>query len=168
MAEIIKNPQDHDKKPHGHESEVAFERKDVNVFQISAFGIGLLLAVIVSVFAMWAMFDFFYHREDEKNANNPAALMLNERPKLPPEPRLQSEPKLELKDMKADEETILNSYGWLDPNKGTVRIPIDLAIDLVAKKGLPAKPSPTGGSNDGYRMIPEDSSSGRTLEKISQ
>jgi hypothetical protein len=168
MAEIIKNPQDHDKQPHAHESEVAFERKDVNVFQISAFGVGLLLAVIVSVFAMWAMFDFFYHREDEKNAGSANALMLNERPKLPPEPRLQAEPKMELKDMKADEDTILNSYGWLDPNKGIVRIPIDLAIDMVAKKGLPSKPSPAGGANNGYRMIPEDSSGGRTLEKISQ
>jgi hypothetical protein len=168
MADIIKNPHDHEKHPHGHdghESEVSYERKDVNVFQISAFGIGLLLAVIVSVFAMWAMFDFFYHREDQKNVNGANALMLNERPKLPPEPRLQAEPK---KDLKADEETILHSYGWLDPNKGTVRIPIDLAIDMVAQKGLPSKPSPAGGDNDGFRMIPEDSSGGKTLEKISQ
>lgn len=173
MAEIIKNPKDHGEGPehHGHEpheSEVAYERKDVNVFQISAFGIGLLLAVIVSVFAMWALFDFFYHREDLKNADNPSALMMNERQKLPPEPRLQSEPKVELKDLRADEDAILSSYGWLDPNKGIVRIPIDLAIDMVAKKGLPSKPSPAGSDNDGYRMIPEDSSSGRTLEKISQ
>ncbi len=113
------------------------------------------------------MFDFFYHREDVKNADNPSALMMNQRTK-PPEPRLQSEPKMELKDLRADEDAILSSYGWLDPNKGTVRIPIDLAIDMVAKKGLPSKPSPAGGDNDGYRMIPEDSSSGRTLEKISQ
>jgi len=70
--------------------------------------------------------------------------------------------------LKADEEAILKSYGWLDPNKGTVRIPIDLAIDMVAKKGLPSKPSAAGGINDGYRMLPEKSSSGRTLEKISQ
>ena len=171
MADIIKNPHDHEKHPHGHdghESEVSYERKDVNVFQISAFGIDLLLAVIVSVFAMWAMFDFFYHREDQKNVNGANALMLNERPKLPPEPRLQAEPKMELKDLKADEETILHSYGWMDPNKGTVRIPIDLAIDMVAQKGLPSKPSPAGGDNDGFRMIPEDSSGGKTLEKISQ
>jgi len=176
MADIIKNPQDHgkpgdDPAAHGHaahESEVAYERKDVNVFQITAFGIGLLLAVIVSVFAMWALFDFFYHREDVKNENNANALMLNERPKLPPEPRLQAEPRVELKDLHADEDAILHSYAWIDPNKGTVRIPIDVAIDMVAQKGLPSKPSATGADNQGYRMIPEDSSSGRTLEKISQ
>ncbi len=78
------------------------------------------------------------------------------------------EPKVELKDLKADEDAILNSYGWINPDKGIVRIPIDEAINIVAQKGLPSKPSPAGLDNDGYRTIPADSSSGRTLEKISQ
>jgi hypothetical protein len=172
MAESTKNPQDGKSHDHGHEHEinpvVSHERRDVNVFQISAFGIGLLLSCIVVMFAMWAMFDFLFSREDAKNANNPAASMMSERSKLPPEPRLQAEPKVYLKDLRADEDAILSSYGWVDPNKGIVRIPIDQAIDIVSQKGLPSKPSPAGLDNDGYRMIPEDSSSGRTLEKISQ
>src|SRR5580658_3123178 len=168
MAESTKNP--HDGKTHDPDVNpgVSHETRDVNVFQISAFGIGLLLACIVTVFAMWAMFDFFFHRENEKNVGNPEASMMNQRPKLPPEPRLQAEPKVELKDLRADEDAILTSYGWIDPDKGIVRIPIDQAIDIVAQKGLPSKPSPAGMDNDGYRMIPEDSSSGRTREKISQ
>jgi hypothetical protein len=174
MAEIINNPRDP-----GDEGNprVSHERKDVNVFQISAFGIGLLLACIVVVFAMYAMFDFMRAREDAKNASNAFSSMAGEQAKLPPTPRLQgfrdaegynAPPKIELRDMRADEDTILKSYGWVDPNKGIVRIPIDLAIDIVAQKGLPSKPSPAGLDNEGYRMIPEDSSSGRTLEKISQ
>ena len=63
---------------------------------------------------------------------------------------------------------MLHSYGWVDSAKGIVRIPIDQAIDIVSQKGLPSKPSPAGMENDGYRTIPEDSSSGRTLEKIAQ
>ena len=165
MAEHTNGPEEHGQDPN---PGVSHERRDINVFQVTAFGIGLLLSCIVVVFAMWAMFDFFYAREDAKNASNPSALMLNERQKLPPEPRLQAEPKVELKDLRADEEAILTSYGWVDPNKGVVRIPIDQAIDIVAQKGLPSKPSPAGLDNEGYRMIPEDSSSGRTLEKISQ
>lgn len=169
MAETT-NPHE----PHGHDHSpdvnpgVSHEVRDVNVFQISAFGIGLLLACIVTVFAMWVMFRFLYHREDLKNESNPAAAMMNQQQKLPPEPRLQAEPRVELKDLRADEDAILNSYGWVDPNKGTVRIPIAQAIDIVAQKGLPSKPSPAGMENDGYRTIPEDSSSGRTLEKIAQ
>ncbi len=171
MAENI-NPHSHDPHGHGHEPDVnpgvSHETRDVNVFQISAFGIGLLLACIVTVFAMWVMFDFLFKREDAKNLDNPAAAMMKERPQQPPEPRLQAEPKVELKDLRADEDAILHSYGWIDPNRGIVRIPIDQAIDIVSQKGLPSKPSPAGMENDGYRTIPEDSSSGRTLEKIAQ
>jgi len=168
MAESTKNPNDGKTHDPDLNPGVSHERRDVNVFQISAFGIGLLLSCIVVVFAMWALFDFLFSREDAKNAANPAAAMMNERPKLPPEPRLQAEPKIELKDLRADEDAILSSYGWVDPNNGIVRIPIDQAIDIVAQKGLPSKPSPAGQDNEGYRTIPEDSSSGRTLEKISQ
>src|SRR5690348_13989669 len=116
MAEII-NPHDPPENP-----RVSHERKDVDIFQISAFGIGLLLACIVVVFAMWAMFDFLGAREDAKNAGSAISSMAGERSKLPPAPRLQgfrdqagynAPPKIELRDMRADENTILSSYGWV-------------------------------------------------------
>ena len=79
MAESTKKMQDKTPHQHGHEHDVnpgvAHERKDVNVFQITAFGIGLLLGCIVVVFAMWAMFDFLFAREDAKNETNAAASM---------------------------------------------------------------------------------------------
>jgi hypothetical protein len=102
--------------------------------------------------------------------------MMSERAELPPEPRrcglgkkgeYPVYPRVELQRLRSDEEAILNNYGWLDPSKGVVRIPIDLAIDITAQKGLPSKPSPAG-QDGGFRMIPSDASSGRTLEKISQ
>jgi hypothetical protein len=169
MAESTNRPEEHghaEEKP-GH-AGVSHERRDINVFQVTAFGIGLLLGCIVTIFVIWGMFDFLYSREDAKNATNPAALMMKDQNQLPPEPRLQRDPKVELKDLRSDENAILSSYGWVNPDKGIVRIPIDQAIDIVAQKGLPSKPSPTGLDNEGYRMIPMDSSSGRTLEKISQ
>ena len=153
--------------PPGENPQVSHERKDVNVFQITAFGIALLFGCIVVVFAMWAMFDFLYNRESAKNPPSPAG-MLAERPNLPPAPRLQATPKIELRELREDENKILTTYGWLDQSKGIVRVPIDVAIDIVAQKGLPSKPSQAGAANDGYRTIPEASSSGRTLEKIAQ
>jgi len=165
MAETTKH--DHGQDPEINPG-VSHETRDVNVFQISAFGIGLLLACIVTVFAMWVMFRFLFAREDAKNSNNPAAAMMSQRQTEPPKPNLQAEPKLELKDLRGNEDTMLHSYGWVDSSKGIVRIPIDQAIDIVAQKGLPSKPSPAGMENDGYRTIPEDSSSGRTMEKIAQ
>jgi hypothetical protein len=130
---------------------------------------------------MWAMFAYLANREDKKNPPIPASLA-QERPTVPPEPRLSGValdangqisshpvyPRIELKELREDEAAILSNYAWVDPDHGIVRIPIDQAIDIVAKKGLPSKPSPAGSDNDGYRMIPAVSSSGRTLEKIAK
>ena len=138
MAENIKKPDDHG---HGNEGNagVSHERRDVNVFQVSAFGIGLLLSCIVVVFMMWAMFDFFYSREDAKNADNPAALMMKDQNKLPPEPRLQTNPREDLRELHAKEDDLLGSYGWVDRSAGVVRIPIDDAMKLMLERGLPAR-----------------------------
>lgn len=164
MAEVTNDPHGHGHAPHN--PEISHERKDINIFQVTSFGIGLALGCIVIAFAMWAMFDFLRAREDAKNPARPSAMM-QEKQKLPPEPRLQAQPKLELKDLRESEDAILNNFGWLNPDKGIVRIPVSLAIDMVAKKGLPSNPSPAG-ANGGYRMIPLSANGGRTMEKISQ
>src|SRR5258707_142839 len=129
---------DHTNKPDQHEQPgagpqpghagVSHERRDINVFQVTAFGIGLLLGCIVTVFVIWALFVFLYPREDAKNAETPAALMMKDQNNLPPEPRLQANPKVELKDLRSDEAAILNSYGWVNPDKGVVRIPPAIAV----------------------------------------
>jgi hypothetical protein len=172
-----------DTTKHGHEHhgdanpQVSHERRDVNVFQITAFGIGLLIACIVVAFAMWGMFAFLAHREDTASPESP---MAKQKQTLPPEPRLSGVkvengqrdphpvyPHDELQDLRDSEDAILNNYGWVDPGKGTVRIPVDEAITIVSQKGLPSRVSPAG-AEGGFRMIPSDASSGRTLEKISQ
>jgi hypothetical protein len=178
MAEITNKP-----KQGGHDdsnAQISFERRDVNVFQITAFGIGLLLSTLVVVFAMWALFAFLVHREDEKNA--PSPMSAEKRNQLPPEPRLSGVkvedgkldphpvyPKVQLAELVHDEDVILNGYGWVDPANNKARIPIAQAIDIVSQSGkLPQKPTPAGMDNNGYRTIPSVASSGRMLEKISQ
>jgi hypothetical protein len=99
--------------------------------------------------------------------------MMAQKQQLPEGPRLQGDPKRELKAMHDDEDALLGSYGWIDQAKGIVRIPIGQAMDMVAAnaaagKGITVKVSPEGGTNDGYRMMPSDASGGVTLEKISQ
>jgi hypothetical protein len=52
-----------------------------------------------------------------------------------------------LQAVRAAENQMLNSYGWVDQQKGIIRIPIARAMDLVARKGLPvraAEPSAEG------------------------
>ena len=61
----------------------------------------------------------------------------------PPEPRLQTDPRQDLADMRAKEDEQLQSYGWVDRNAGVVRIPIDAAMKLTLERGLPARTEQT-------------------------
>ena len=86
MANPIKNPHGpdqhgaNDKGEHGHAGDnpqVSFERGDIDIIQITGFGIGLLIACMVTVFAMWALFEYFKGREDKVNRPAGGPMLFN-------------------------------------------------------------------------------------------
>jgi hypothetical protein len=58
-----------------------------------------------------------------------------------PEPNLLADDPAPLVAFRADEETLLTTYGVADKNAGTYRIPIERAKELLLKQGLPARTS---------------------------
>jgi hypothetical protein len=59
-----------------------------------------------------------------------------------PSPRLQTDDGYqEVADMHAKEDLLLNNYSWVDQGKGTLRIPIERAMELIAERGLPVVPA---------------------------
>jgi len=58
-----------------------------------------------------------------------------------PQPRLQiDDGNQEIADLHAKEDLLLENYSWVDKSQGKVRIPIEQAMELVAKQGLPVAP----------------------------
>jgi len=58
-----------------------------------------------------------------------------------PTPRLQTDDGYqEIADMHAKEDLLLENYSYVDQSKGTVRIPIERAMELIAQRGLPVIP----------------------------
>lgn len=58
-----------------------------------------------------------------------------------PTPRIQiDDGNQDVSDLHAREDLLLNNYSWIDESKGTVRIPIERAMELVAQRGLPVAP----------------------------
>jgi hypothetical protein len=51
-----------------------------------------------------------------------------------------------LNDVRKREEDTLSTYGWVDQSAGTVHIPIDRAMDLLAQQGLPVRQAGQAGS----------------------
>jgi hypothetical protein len=146
---------------------VAYEHGDADVFTVSKYTVALVFGILIAASAMYGLFNFF-NGESEKADVAVPQVILDQRPKLPPEPRLQATPKQYIKDLRAAEEAQINSYGWVDQKNGIVRIPISNAIDAVAKAGLPSRPVKVdeGLDSNGYRELPSVASSGRTMEKI--
>jgi hypothetical protein len=60
--------------------------------------------------------------------------------RLPPEPRLQTNPRQDLRDMRVAEDRALHSYAWVDKGAGVVRITIEDAMRLTVERGLPSRP----------------------------
>jgi len=109
-----------------------FEESDVNVIAVGKFGIALLLMTILAMALLVGVFNYFKTQEGgEAISVDPA--------KVFPEPQLEKTPIPDLKAVREAEDQVLNSYGWVDQQKGVVRIPIAKAMDMVVAKGLPVR-----------------------------
>ena len=117
---------------------VHHETSDANVSGVLAFGLGLSLAGIIVLFLAWLLFGYFAGREAGSGVRE-FPLAAEQQNRLPPEPRLQTNPRQDLIDLRAGEDAILNTYGWVDKTGGVVRIPISEAMKLTVQRGLPSR-----------------------------
>jgi hypothetical protein len=114
------------------------ETSDVNLGGVFVFALGLLASGVIISLLILMLFDFFAGREAQSTVRQ-YPLAAGRQDRVPPGPRLQTNPREDLRELRAAEDAVLNSYGWLDKDKGIVRIPIDQAMKLTVQRGLPAK-----------------------------
>jgi hypothetical protein len=61
---------------------------------------------------------------------------------LPLGPQLQVNPREDWLKFREEQQQALETYAWENRTAGTVRVPIELAMDLLVKKGLPVQGAP--------------------------
>jgi hypothetical protein len=122
---------------------VEHEESDVNIRAIFGFGLGLLAVGVVVHVLVWLLFLSFTAGEQAQSPPR-YSLAAADAERLPPEPRLQTAPRQDLIDLRAQEQQLLQTYGWVDRNAGVVRIPIEDAIRLTLERGLPVRPGAKG------------------------
>jgi len=122
--------------PQGSRPE-AYEHSDADVRSLAKYGFSLLVILVLVFVAMKFMFSYF---AKSQRLGPPASPFENARV-LPPQPRLQVQPLLELQAYCEAQVRELSSYGWVDPHNEVVRIPVDRAMDLILERGLPARPA---------------------------
>jgi hypothetical protein len=136
MAEVHMPHAAHDDGDHN--PGVHHETTDVNISAIILSGVALIVSAVLISFVVWVLFKYFESRE-ARRLTPEYPLAATQAIRVPPEPRLQTNPREDLQDLRAQENQILNSYGWIDKNTGVVRIPIDEAMKLVVQRGLPSR-----------------------------
>jgi hypothetical protein len=128
------------------ETKTAHEPNVLVVRGLVVFAVGLVATVILSGAAVGLVIWGFSLEVKGLRALTPARFADDSG--LFPPPRIESNPDVELVKVKKEELGRLNGYGWVDKKAGVAHIPIDRAIDILAKTGLPrveAKPVEPGG-----------------------
>ena len=97
----------------------------------------LVTLAVVTVLSTIIVFGYFSYLKAQPASRVQPLPMALERA-LPPAPRLQANPPLDLEAYNAAMEAKVNSYGWVDQAAGVAHIPVDVALEIVAKKGLPS------------------------------
>jgi hypothetical protein len=107
--------------------EVAHEQGDVNVKAVLWFAAGLAaFAVVVHLGLAWMYFSFRAAEDREKQSAYPEEFTEG-KSRLPTEPRLEGiEPRKAL-----GQEDELDSYRWVDEQKGIVAIPIQRGFERL-------------------------------------
>jgi hypothetical protein len=111
--------------------------RDLNVRGVAWTAILLAIGTILALFLSWWIFLGLGKLEKASDPPPPALREVRER-RLPPAPRLQDDPDGDMLKLRAQEDQQIARPSWIDEKQGTLRIPVDLAIDVLARRGLPA------------------------------
>ncbi|HTW80317.1 MAG TPA: hypothetical protein VME23_12295 [Terracidiphilus sp.] len=157
----------HNDNPHEHhepepvDTSLGYEGTDVKVSGILIFivSLGIFVAVIgVVCYGIGAVFNARMNKEDGRTSKWTKTVEMRDLGNMPsapemqnkvaeitkgfPQPRLQiDDGNVDIADLHAREDILLDNYTWIDESKGTVRIPIEQAMQIIAQKGLPVAPA---------------------------
>jgi hypothetical protein len=131
-----------------------YERQDLQPSGILYFLLTLVVVTVLCLFGLRGLYAYLDHREKTSQPRvSPLVTNVPEdtrhiAPGYPqgafPSPKLEEDERGQLNDIRMNEEEILYSYGWVDEKAGTVHIPIERAMDLIAQRGLPVRSQVAG------------------------
>jgi len=114
-----------------------YETRDANVRGVFAFLVILSLVLAFTAILCWWLFNYF----SAGQANRAPASPFAGTRQLPAGPQLQVNPRQDWLRFRAEQEHALESYSWENRDDGTVRVPIERAMEMLLQKGLPVAPS---------------------------
>lgn len=126
-----------DSGPDPRSEHAGYEISDARVGPLVRWGV-ILAAVTGFSFLTVTLVTWGFTRLADRFERPPPPMMAK-KAELPPEPRLQVRPGSDYERFREREEAALHGYGWVDRERGVVKIPIERAIEVLAERGLPAR-----------------------------
>ena len=143
------------------DASTGYEQTDVRATGILVFLTSLFIFVGVCGVVTWGigkLINTHLNKEDGPNSKWTKTAEIRELGNLPSSPEMQNKiaeitktfptPRVQtddgnqdVADLHAREDLLLDNYTWIDQSKGTVRIPIERAMEILAQKGLPVAPA---------------------------
>jgi len=144
-------------EPEKVDASLGYERSDVGVTGILVFITALTIFVVVGgvlCYGIGKVINARMNKEDGPNSKWTKTVDVRQLGNFPSSPELQNKmaeitqsfptPRVQsddgnqdVADLHAREDLLLSNYTWVDESKGTVRIPIERAMELIAQRGLP-------------------------------
>lgn len=112
----------------GHEPDV------VNAHLLIVSGAGLVLLVALVLLLVYAATRFLATQVQSEAEQAPGIQPTH----TTTGPQVTAEQPQLLRELRESEQQRLTTYEWIDQQDGVARIPIDRAMDILAKQGLPA------------------------------
>jgi hypothetical protein len=159
-------PTPNNHSPHLHKNEevdasLGYEQSDVKMTGILVFLVAMGIFVVVTAITCYGIgkvFNAYLNKEDGPNNKWTKTVDIRQLGDLPSSPAMQNKmaeitqsfptPRVQLDDgnqdvanLHARENILLDNYTWIDQSKGTVRIPISRAMQIIAQHGLPVAPA---------------------------
>ncbi len=119
--------------------EDGFEHHDANVKMLLIVGFGIFATLLVAGIGVAGLLWWYDLQPD-----NPVTA-LERRTEIPPQPRLESDPRAGGNEVLAAGREVIEHYGWVDREAGLARIPVDRGILLLAQRGWPSRAEPEPG-----------------------
>jgi hypothetical protein len=123
-------------EPFTEAKTLRFEPSDVSTRGFLYFLLATGILLVITCFIMEGLFS--HYKKTDVPIPVVAQPFRDFRPVAPP-PRIQTAPANDLIEYRRAQERLLSSSGWIDQKKGIARIPIDRAMELLLRQGLPTE-----------------------------
>ena len=124
--------------------------REIDVKNIVWMGVALVGVALVVHLLIWGLLRGFDTMDDRRDVPLTPIEAASPQPVEFPGPNLQTDEPKDLRTMQEEEDRLLNQASWVNRQQGTVRVPVDVAIDVIARRGVePGVVGGTGGSPAG-------------------